>query len=179
MRSVQGYLGVLLTCIGSFWSFNVSAGPGQIATGQTLALEPFGDSLGLWTPNFLQEIWPYIHHQLSASSLLIPSSSHQRSNNSRFHVPLASTNKLSPRLLPINRNRDYIPIHLITMSDVQDLLEIPKDFIKDGTQFMTRCTKRTYILAPYSDILVRFEARGSIVACQKTREGWKQKGGKD
>ncbi|KAI1392582.1 protein translocase SEC6 [Hypoxylon trugodes] len=27
------------------------------------------------------------------------------------------------------------------MSDVQDLLEIPKDFIKDGTQFMTRCTK--------------------------------------
>ncbi|KAI2610464.1 protein translocase SEC6 [Hypoxylon sp. NC1633] len=27
------------------------------------------------------------------------------------------------------------------MSDVQDILEIPKDFIKDGTQFMTRCTK--------------------------------------
>ncbi|KAI0119772.1 protein translocase SEC6 [Jackrogersella minutella] len=27
------------------------------------------------------------------------------------------------------------------MSDVQDLLEIPKDFVKDGTQFMTRCTK--------------------------------------
>ncbi|KAI0883817.1 protein translocase SEC6 [Annulohypoxylon truncatum] len=27
------------------------------------------------------------------------------------------------------------------MSEVQDLLEIPKDFVKDGTQFMTRCTK--------------------------------------
>ncbi|OTB02871.1 hypothetical protein M426DRAFT_322292 [Hypoxylon sp. CI-4A] len=27
------------------------------------------------------------------------------------------------------------------MSDVQDLLEIPRDFVKDGTQFMTRCTK--------------------------------------
>ncbi|KAI0173649.1 protein translocase SEC6 [Hypoxylon sp. FL1284] len=27
------------------------------------------------------------------------------------------------------------------MSDMQDLLEIPKDFVKDGTQFMTRCTK--------------------------------------
>ncbi|KAI5867415.1 protein translocase SEC6 [Durotheca rogersii] len=27
------------------------------------------------------------------------------------------------------------------MSDVHDLLEIPRDFIKDGTQFMTRCTK--------------------------------------
>ncbi|KAI1655867.1 protein translocase SEC6 [Daldinia decipiens] len=27
------------------------------------------------------------------------------------------------------------------MSDIQDLLEIPRDFVKDGTQFMTRCTK--------------------------------------
>ncbi|KAI1140652.1 protein translocase SEC6 [Hypoxylon sp. FL0543] len=27
------------------------------------------------------------------------------------------------------------------MSEVQDILEIPKDFIKDGTQFLTRCTK--------------------------------------
>ncbi|KAI4865221.1 protein translocase SEC6 [Hypoxylon rubiginosum] len=27
------------------------------------------------------------------------------------------------------------------MSDMQDLLEIPKDFVKDGTQFLTRCTK--------------------------------------
>ncbi|KAI1463705.1 protein translocase SEC6 [Daldinia caldariorum] len=27
------------------------------------------------------------------------------------------------------------------MSDVQDILEIPKDFVKDGMQFMTRCTK--------------------------------------
>ncbi|KAI1645843.1 protein translocase SEC6 [Daldinia loculata] len=27
------------------------------------------------------------------------------------------------------------------MSDIQDLLEIPRDFIKDGTQFLTRCTK--------------------------------------
>ncbi|KAI1478279.1 protein translocase SEC6 [Daldinia sp. FL1419] len=27
------------------------------------------------------------------------------------------------------------------MSDVQDLLEIPRDFVKDGTQFLTRCTK--------------------------------------
>ncbi|KAI0838168.1 protein translocase SEC6 [Hypoxylon sp. FL0890] len=27
------------------------------------------------------------------------------------------------------------------MSEIQDILEIPKDFIKDGTQFLTRCTK--------------------------------------
>ncbi|KAI1398599.1 protein translocase SEC6 [Hypoxylon fuscum] len=27
------------------------------------------------------------------------------------------------------------------MSDMQEFLEIPKDFVKDGTQFLTRCTK--------------------------------------
>ncbi|KAI0111012.1 protein translocase SEC6 [Hypoxylon sp. EC38] len=27
------------------------------------------------------------------------------------------------------------------MSEIQDILEIPKDFIKDGTQFLSRCTK--------------------------------------
>ncbi|KAI0848426.1 protein translocase SEC6 [Daldinia vernicosa] len=27
------------------------------------------------------------------------------------------------------------------MSDIQDILEIPRDFVKDGTQFLTRCTK--------------------------------------
>ena len=33
--------------------------------------------------------------------------------------------------------------HSASMSDqIQDLLDIPRDFFKDGTQFMNKCTKR-------------------------------------
>lgn len=43
--------------------------------------------------------------------------------------------------------RISIPAHLsatVTMADqVQELLEIPSEFTKDGIQFIKRCTKRT------------------------------------
>jgi protein transport protein SEC61 subunit gamma and related proteins len=37
------------------------------------------------------------------------------------------------------------------MSDqMKDLADIPKDFIKDGTQLINRCTKRTSLQFPRS-----------------------------
>lgn len=41
------------------------------------------------------------------------------------------------------------------MSDqVKELLEVPRDFVKEGTQFINRCTKRTWIslLIPRYDV---------------------------
>ena len=36
-------------------------------------------------------------------------------------------------------------IHTLKMSDqFQEILDIPKDFVKDGTMFINRCTKRTF-----------------------------------
>lgn len=41
-------------------------------------------------------------------------------------------------------------IHDSTMSDqFAQMAEIPKEFMRDGTQFINRCTKRTLLLRPY------------------------------
>lgn len=40
--------------------------------------------------------------------------------------------------------------HLPKMADtLQDLADIPKDFFKDGTAFLNRCTKRMSMLPPF------------------------------
>ena len=54
-----------------------------------------------------------------------------------FHPDL---NLPPTKLHKLTLGRPYLAI----MSDqVQEFLDIPKDFVKDGTQFLTRCTKRT------------------------------------
>jgi hypothetical protein len=40
------------------------------------------------------------------------------------------------------------------MSDqIRELADIPKDFIRDGTQFINRCQKRMFALSPYKQHL--------------------------
>jgi hypothetical protein len=50
------------------------------------------------------------------------------------------------------RLEDHIPVRQIlstNMSDqIQELIDIPRDFIKDGTMFINRCTKRTCAQSP-------------------------------
>lgn len=33
---------------------------------------------------------------------------------------------------------------------LQDLTDLPKEFFKDGTQFLNRCTKRMFLLPAFS-----------------------------
>lgn len=59
-----------------------------------------------------------------------------------FNSSLNFTNKPTSaslsRFLPVHQT------HISNMSDqVQEILDVPREFVKDGLQFMNRCQKRT------------------------------------
>jgi ABC-type sulfate transport system substrate-binding protein len=72
----------------------------------------------------------FAHYRTSFASLQILATPYSRySDTERAKSSFQTT---SPR------------IHQYKMADaIQDLTDIPKDFFKDGTTFLNRCTKRT------------------------------------
>lgn len=68
-----------------------------------------------------------------------------------FRGPLSSDRRL---LFAPQRPHKYPRFHLqfaasVTMSDqIQEFIEIPKTFVKEGNQFINRCTKRMYTRRP-------------------------------
>ena len=92
----------------------------------------------------------------------IPSYSQQRSKSPftllpldliqpDIYLPLSHRPTLFPKTPPLEPTfflLSHIPPFYFTMADqLKEIADIPRDFLRDGTQFVNRCTKRT--LSPF------------------------------
>jgi len=85
-------------------------------------------------------IWP--HPMIPLLPKVQDHVSHPTPSSPNKDNQLASTELPSFKLIHLDRT---LGTYFSTMSDqIQEFMDIPRDFIKDGTQFINRCTKRTY-----------------------------------
>jgi hypothetical protein len=74
---------------------------------------------------------------------------HHTTNNPNSPIPIPSKNHTSKAKLPNIRtnstqtNTTHTPHIPAAMDQAKEFLEMPREFVKDGRQFITRCSKRT------------------------------------